>query len=93
MLYSHGNTIGNNGFLTKGQIEAANAFQIGDRVRLSEAYRQTLRDCKLYDPKQDEAHGTIVRGGLPNGIFVVGWDVERQGLIHVDHLEKVEKSS
>ncbi len=91
MLYQNGNTLGNNGFLTAGQIETAKAFKTGDRVRLSSTYRQTLRDCKLYCAARDEAEGTVIRGGLPNGVFEVGFD-EQDGyrrLVHVDHLERV----
>lgn len=91
MLYQNGNTLGNNGFLSAGQIAAAKTIKVGDRVRLSESYRQTLRDCKLYRADRDEAAGTVTRGGLPNGVFEIGFDDQGgyRRLVHVDHLETV----
>lgn len=91
MLYQNGNTLGNNGFLTAGQIALAKSLKAGDRVRLAATYRQTLRDCKLYCPRRDEAEGTVIRGGLPNGVFEIGFD-EQGGyrrLVHIDHIERV----
>lgn len=88
MLYSHGNTIGNNGFLTKGQIEHALTLKVGDRVRYTKEHKLSLRDHKLHLSTDDD-EGRIVSGGLPNGVWVVGWDRGTRSMVHGDFLEKV----
>ncbi len=88
MLHHNGNTIGNNGFLTAGQIAHAATLKVGDRVRYTLTHKTTLRDAKLHLPTDDD-EGVIVNGGLPNGVFVVGWDRGERGMVHGDFLEKV----
>lgn len=89
MLYYAGNTLGNNGLETRGQKEAALALKAGDRVRYTEAHKLALRDAKLNHPN-DEDQGVIVGGGLPNAVFVVGWDRGERGMVHATFLEKIK---
>ena len=88
MLYHNGNTLGNNGLETRGQIENALTLKKGDRVRFTHEYKMLLRDHKLHLSTDDD-EGVITDGGLPNGVFVIGWDRGTRGLVHANFLERV----
>jgi hypothetical protein len=88
MLYHNGNTLGNNGLHTAGQVEQARTLTKGDRVRYTEAHKLTLRDHKLHLSTDDDC-GTVAEGGLPNAVFVVGWDRGTRTMVHSTFLERV----
>lgn len=88
MLYHNGNTLGNNGLHTAGQIELARTLKPGDRVQFSKDHKLALRDAKLSHPNDDD-FGTIVSGGLPNAVFIVGWDRGERGMVHSTFLERL----
>ena len=88
MLYANGNTLGNNGLYTKGQVEQAASLKKGDRVRYTHEHKMALRDQKLH-LSTDEDCGTITDGGLPNAVFVVGWDRGTRSMVHSTFLERV----
>ena len=88
MLYHNGNTLGNNGLETRGQIEFASTLKKGDRVRYTQDHMLALRDAKLHLSTDNDC-GTVASGGLPNAVFVVGWDRGTRTMVHSSFLEKV----
>ena len=88
MLYQNGNTLGNNGLETRGQIEFAATLKKGDRVRFTQDHMRALRDHKLH-LSTDSDCGTVSDGGLPNAVFVVGWDRGTRTMTHSTFLERV----
>lgn len=88
MLYHNGNTLGNNGLQTAAQVEQARTLKMGDRVCYTEEHKLHLRDHKLHLSTDDDC-GTVTDGGLPNAVFVVGWDRGTRSLVHSTFLERV----